>query len=45
MHSVVRLMIGIGIFVVGYYLGREVTRTVHIRQKLEKSGTTRAGES
>jgi hypothetical protein len=45
MRSVVRLMIGIGIFVVGYHPGRAVTRTVYIRQELEKSGTTRTGES
>jgi len=44
MNSLVRLALGLGIFVAGYYLGRGVTQTAYIRRELEKSHTTRAGD-
>ena len=36
MNIVVRLLVGTGLFVFGYYLGREVTRGEFIRKGLEK---------
>ncbi|MDX1696911.1 MAG: hypothetical protein R3308_01420 [Thiohalobacterales bacterium] len=35
MNIVVRLLVGTGLFVFGYYLGREVTRGEFIRKGLE----------
>jgi hypothetical protein len=34
-----RLMVGVGLFALGYYLGREMGRTEHIRNRLEQSRT------
>ena len=42
MNSLVRLALGLGIFVVGYYLGRSATQTAYIRRDLEKSHATRS---
>ena len=36
MHIAVRLLVGAGIFILGYYLGREVTRSDMIRKELGK---------
>jgi hypothetical protein len=36
MNIVVRLLIGTGIFVFGYYLGREVSRGEFIKQQFGK---------
>jgi hypothetical protein len=35
MNIMVRVLIGAGVFIVGYYLGREVTRGEFIRKELE----------
>ena len=34
MKLVIRMLMGTGLFVLGYYLGREVTRTERIREEL-----------
>lgn len=36
MNILVRLLVGTGLFVFGYYLGREVTRGEFIRKGLER---------
>ena len=36
MNIAIRVLIGAGAFVFGYYLGREVTRGEFIRKELEK---------
>ena len=40
MNIVVRLLVGTGIFVFGYYLGREVSRGEFIRKQLEEQDDT-----
>lgn len=35
MNIAIRVLIGAGAFIVGYYLGREVTRGEFIRKELE----------
>ena len=39
MHILVRVLVGTGLFVFGYYLGREVTRGEFIRKGLEGNDT------
>ena len=36
MHIVVRVLVGSGLFLLGYYLGREVSRSEFIRADLQK---------
>ena len=40
MHIAVRLLVGAGIFALGYYLGREVTRSDFIRKEIQKHNKT-----
>ena len=35
MNIMVRILVGTGLFVLGYYLGREVTRTRSIREDIK----------
>jgi hypothetical protein len=35
MNIMVRILVGSGLFVLGYYLGREVTRTRSIREEIK----------
>ena len=41
MKLVIRMLVGTGLFVFGYYLGREVTRTERIREELQNPKTRR----
>ena len=41
MKLVIRMLMGTGLFVLGYYLGREVTRTERIREELQNARTRR----
>lgn len=41
MNIIVRIVVGAGLFVFGYYLGREVSRTELTHGQLEDSGSRR----
>ena len=40
-----RLIIGVGLFTLGYYIGREVGRTEHVRRELEQARQARIEET